>query len=247
VEVALAVLAVTSAVAALALWLKSTKMSRASTEQRLRLQAEVERMTGEKKKMDAKAERASTEVNRLQNQLADAIARRDEKAMGAALWELEIERSFRQWRDVVVPTDPLPAIEGNSGQQLSFAVGREVERLREEVGVAIRFDGGLDLPLEPESALGTLRIAEELLALAAKQSDEVVVSLDQGDEPSISLAMECEGWDGDAGSGHLETELGNMASRLDGWLRWSQNSNDPGKVHVNLRLPAPQPSGPASS
>ncbi len=194
-----------------------------------------------RKESEAASEKALAEAERageLEKALAEAIARRDEKEMAAALWNLEIERSYRQWRDIIVPSAAERAADEVSvGQQLGFAISQDVERLREEVGVAIRFDGGLDIALDPEAALGALRISGELLALAAKEADEIAVSVDQGDEPSVVIVLDCQGWSPDPNMNQrtLIRDLETMANQLGGSLGW--DLSDDGRIKTTLRLP----------
>jgi hypothetical protein len=195
--------------------------------------------------IEARANEESSRASKLEKDLAEAMARKDEKAMAKIMWALELERSHRQWRDVVLPTEPLQTFEGSSGSQLAYALSQEVERLREEVGVAIRFDGGFDIVLDPETALGALRIGEELLAMAAKRADEVDVTLEQtGGEPYgpfIATVLNCRGWE--EGPDPVVSELADtvekMAERLAGSVRWDRSSTS--DLTVTVMLPASIP------
>lgn len=161
--------------------------------------------------------------------------------MASVMWELELERSYRQWRDVIVPdpSSPRPH-EATTGQQLAFAISQEVERLREEVGVSIRFEGSLALEVEAETVLGALRISEELLALAAKSADEIVVRVDEAGDgaPAVSVIVDCVGWeaDDDPTSTDLNNTVQGMAGRLDGWVHWNREGDDHLVISVYLPL-----------
>ncbi len=231
---------------AIAVWMRSTKMQQQAAAAQAELEKRISRQELRASLAESEKEQVRSRAAVLERELAAAVARRDEKAMARALWELELERSYRQWRDVVVPSDASRSGSVNEGQKLTFAVANEVDRLREEVGVAIRFDGALDLPLDPEIALGALRICEELLAMAAKSSDEVVVSMDQGEEPSLTIVLTCAGWE-DVDSGDVKASLQKVARRLDGWLRWEEGQD--GEVSVELKLPAtaPEPESPSAT
>lgn len=218
-------LALVGFVAAAGVWLHSMKRAEREQQRRSELETDLERTQARSKELEVEANESAARVAVLEKDLAEAIARRDEKAMAVAMWELELERSHRQWRDVVVPRDAgRSTLDANIGQQLAFALAQEVDRLREEVGVSIRFDGGLDLVFEAETALGMLRIGEELLALAAKQADDVHVSLDQvdSDTPLLTLTLACGGWTKDdlEEEGELTATIARMATRLDGAIEW---------------------------
>lgn len=192
-------LAAIALIAIVILTIRSSKAAKAAAEEKTGLEAQLEAANDRSRKIEARANEESSRATALEKDLAEAIARRDEKAMAKIMWALELERSHRQWRDVVLPSQPLQTFEGSSGSQLAYALGQEVERLREEVGVAIRFDGGFDLVLDPETALGALRIGEELLAMAAKRADEVDVTLEQTEGmqygPFIATVLNCRGWE----------------------------------------------------
>ena len=225
-------------------WSNKRQDEAAAAEEELEAKLAAEAARAEKAESDR--DTAQYRITKLEKELAEAVSRRDEKAMASALWDLELERSYRQWRDVILPQSSGRTAESVSeGQKLAFAIGQEVDRLREEVGVAIRFDGGLDFPLEPETALGTLRITEELLALAAKRSDELVVRLDQGAAPSLTVSLECLGWLAEPnGDEEVGDSLDRMTTKLDGSMTWSEAEGD---VSCQLTVPLPAtlvPGGP---
>lgn len=241
-------LAVFGFVLAGAVWIFTMKKIEDAEKRELKLQAELKMLEAKSKTMADKAKSVDEYVQEIEKALADAVARRDEKAMATAMWDLELERSYRQWRDVIVPSKArTPWGDISIGQQLAFAIAQEVERLRDEVGVSITFDGGLDLVTDAEVALGVLRISEELLALAAKKADEVTVSVDQGDDPSIVVALHCEGWsrsDDDPATGELGATISSMAGKLDGWIRWETKGDDNTVVTVSVPAPLPTPVEP---
>lgn len=233
-------LAVTGFLIAAWVWLRSMKMQELAAAEQKRLNSELALSSASLAKEKAKNEELSDQTLELEKALAEAVSRRDEKEIAAAMWDLELERSYRQWRDVIVPlVNERNGVKITDGQKLAFAISQEVERLREEVGVSIRFDGSLDLDLDPETALGALRIAEELLALAAKKADEVSVSLDQPEEPSVLLRLECAGWElgDDSIHGDIGESIRRMAEKLEGHISW-QAGSDSG-LAVDVRLPAP--------
>lgn len=238
-------LAAIALVAVVVLAVRSSKQAKVAQQAQDQLQAQLEAANDRSRRIEARANEESSRASKLEKDLAEAMARRDEKAMAKIMWALELERSHRQWRDVVLPSGPLQTFEGSSGSQLAYALGQEVERLREEVGVAIRFDGGFDLVLDPETALGALRIGEELLAMAAKRADEVDVTLEQTEGmqfgPFIATVLNCRGWE--EGPDPVVSELADtvaaMAERLAGSVRWDRSS--PVDLTVTVMLPASIP------
>lgn len=233
-------------VALVAVWIRLSKRIDQERAQRAGVEEQLEAANECSRKIETRANEEAVRASKLEKDLAEAVARRDEKAMAKVMWELELERSRRQWRDVIVPSESLEQLDAaNSGQQLAYALGQEVERLREEVGVSIRVDGTFDIALDPETALGALRIGEELLAMAAKRADEVDVSLDQtGGEPYgpfIATVLGCHGWeDGpDPVVSELAETVSVMAERLAGSVRWDRTSAS--DVTVTVMLPAAIP------
>ena len=232
-----------------AVWFHSSKQQAAAEEERKKLETRLSRSETRNKQVEAKAQAMTTRARELEKDLAEAVARRDEKAMASAMWALELERSYRQWRDVIVP-DPTSSrpFEATSGQQLAFAIGQEVERLREEVGVSIRYQGVLALELESETALGALRISEELLALSAKQADEITVTVESTeDTDAVAVTVDCVGWDSDDDptSTDLNASVQSMAGKLDGWVHWNREGDDHLVISVQLPITAAEPE-PAS-
>ncbi len=228
--------------AAIGIYVRFSMQVKQISEKRAELEGRLSHLEARRKKAERRIDEITERARRLERELAEAVARRDEKAVANALWNLELERSERQWRDVVLPNE----VEGNgdsvsSGRRLAYAIQHEVDRLREEVGVAIRFEGDLDCELGPEAAIASLRISEELLAAASKHADQVAVVLDQGDEPSIAIQFLCDGWDGDLAleDSEMGGNLKSMARRLDGWIRYEQPDSD--TLHVSVRLPAGKP------
>lgn len=221
------------------IWLRSMRQSQDADTALEALQSQLVSARAESKGFKEKAQKGVTRIQVLEKELAEAVARRDEKAMAAVMWELELERSYRQWSDVILPgQDQIDFSIANVGQRLTLAIAHEVDRLRDEVGVSIRFEGLADINLEPETALGLLRICEELLALSAKQADEVDVKLDLGSEPSVSVVVVCVGWE--SAENPQDSELGQMlkqmAQKLDGWIKWDKSGDD--SLTISLSVPA---------
>ncbi|MDQ6698509.1 MAG: hypothetical protein M3Z46_13735, partial [Actinomycetota bacterium] len=115
---------------------------------------------------------------------------RREDAGGDLSWRLVLARIERQWADAVnAGPDERGVIDASSSEQLAQAVARDLERLREEVGVQTtlapaRSDGVID-------PLTTLLAVGEAVALLAYHSEHVLVDLH--DEAVVTG----EDWTGD--------------------------------------------------
>lgn len=104
-------------------------------------------------------------------------------------WRLVLARIERQWANAVgAGADERGVVRGTSDEQLQEALARELERLREEVGLdtAVSRTGAMDV-----HPLLVLLAAGELAALTAPHSERVAVEL--GDR----LLVVGEGWSAD--------------------------------------------------
>jgi len=237
------VLALFGFLLAFAVWYRADKAAKADAAERARLESSIAEAERKQRTLEAKADEVGARLQELERELAEAVARRDEKAMAAAMWQLELERLDRQWRDVIVPADDdRSGAAAVAGAQLAYAIGHDVERLREEVGVSIRAEGAIDVPMEPDAALCALRVTEEVLAMAAKSADEVDVSLSTTDAPSIVVEVACVGWDEGVVDDwtELAATVSAMAERLDGSVGWEDaEAGDAGSQRtVRIELPA---------
>ena len=91
-------------------------------------------------------------------------------------WRLLLARVERQWAGLVnAGPEERGVTEGSRGEQLAQAVQRELERLREEVGVetAMVVDG----PVDARHALTTLLALGEAAAMLAARSERVTIEL----------------------------------------------------------------------
>ena len=98
-------------------------------------------------------------------------------AADAGLWHLLLAHVTRRWAAVVgVPPGNRHMVEGASADQLAQALSREVERLREEVGVDVELT--VAAPVEPRHRVPFLLAAIELLGALASSAERVSVDLD---------------------------------------------------------------------
>ncbi|HEX6569472.1 MAG TPA: hypothetical protein VF015_09910 [Acidimicrobiales bacterium] len=105
----------------------------------------------------------------------------------AGLWHLLLAHVTRRWAAVVgVPPANRDMVEGAAADQLAQALGREVERLREEVGVDVELT--VAGPVEPQDRVPFLLAAIELLGALASSAERVSVDLDG------RLVLVGEGW-----------------------------------------------------
>lgn len=114
-------------------------------------------------------------------------------AVEEQLWLLELDRSDRTWRHSVAvsPADPSPLSE--PADALRAAVEIEAAALHEETGAPLSVRWQLEGP-EPASRLLVLRSAQELLAYAAHEGNEItLLATGAGGEVVLSLTPEEEG------------------------------------------------------
>jgi hypothetical protein len=105
-------------------------------------------------------------------------------------WQLLLARVERHWAGVVnAGADERGVVDGPRSAQLIQAVQRELERLREEVGVETTLAPGA--PVEDELALMTLLAVGEAAAVLASCSEAVAVELGA---PAVVAAQD---WTGD--------------------------------------------------
>lgn len=112
---------------------------------------------------------------------------------GEGLWSLLLAHVTRRWAAVVgVPPDSRALRASTPDDQLVEALGREIERLREEVGVDVEMSvPGRDAPgdeLSPTDRVALLVAALELLGALATTAQRVTVEV--GD----SLVLTGDGW-----------------------------------------------------
>lgn len=108
------------------------------------------------------------------------------------LWDLEVARSERAWRNSVAinPVDDPSPFE-TTKDPVRTAVEIEASALREDVGAMITVDWNAPLIESPSRRLIVVRVAQEMLALAARApgAAKLVVSTD-GDDGELKLEFE---------------------------------------------------------
>lgn len=135
---------------------------------------------------------ALAEATALRERLELSDARvRDEDRPGldaAALWALELSRSERTWRHSVAPApdaeNPFPT----AGDPLRLAVEVEVSALREDVGAAMELEWDVHVD-DPARRMLVLRMVQELLAIAAREQQAVILRGSDGDGAAAVLHL----------------------------------------------------------
>lgn len=120
----------------------------------------------------------------------------DDRPADPTLWPLLLARVERQWADsVAAQPDERGVVDGKPAKQFEQALDRELQRLREEVGVDASLVGSLPELSPAEAASLLLAVAETAASLAASAetvrvelgATVAVVAEGTGDEVRISL------------------------------------------------------------
>ncbi|MGI9595729.1 MAG: hypothetical protein ACR2QK_06195 [Acidimicrobiales bacterium] len=112
------------------------------------------------------------------------------------MWDLEVARSERAWRNSVAinPVDDPSPFE-SCEDPVRTAVEVEASALREDVGAMIAVEWNADLIESPARRLLVLRVAQEMLALAARAPGAARLVVTQGAEDNGELTLEFEAAD----------------------------------------------------
>jgi hypothetical protein len=111
----------------------------------------------------------------------------DGSAAGA--WRIVLSILERRWVGVVgAPPDARGVVSGPVSDQLTEALTRESERLREEVGVDVEVSAAS--PVDPDDPVTFLLAATDLLGVLASVCERIVLTLDG------AVVIVGEGWSG---------------------------------------------------
>lgn len=144
-----------------------------------------------------------------------------------ATWPILLATLARRWAAAVgAPPDTRGVRTGTVSEQLIEALGRESERLREEVGVDVEVHAGGSV--EPTDPVTFLLAATDVLGVLAAACERVVMHLDDG------VVLTGEGWSGPAD----ELELARARAAASG-MTADTLSVDGESVTVTLRPWAP--------
>lgn len=194
------VIAVAALAAALVLLKSRGDLRRQLTAERDELQNRVESLTAANARTAEDADRQRQRADELAVLLEAATTDPAHRPVAGAagdggaaepddggLWDLLLAHVARRWAAVVgVPPGNRDMVEGAAADQLAQALGREVERLREEVGVDVELT--VAGPVEPQDRVPFLLAAIELLGALASSAERVSVDLDH------RLVLVGEGW-----------------------------------------------------
>jgi hypothetical protein len=173
-----------------------------------------------------------SQVERLEHRLTlDAGPR----GLPDALWRLELLRQHRVgWGRGTVPDVEGPA---DPASRLAAALATEVELVREDVGTYAELgEGALDGgQLDAAFALGTLRMAQELLAGVAKRSEAITMTV-RTTPDTVGLTVSCSGWTAEGDAATALEAVAASAADLAGSLTVTE---DGGSLVADVTLPRP--------
>jgi hypothetical protein len=116
----------------------------------------------------------------------------NDDANAEMLWDLEVARSERAWRNSVAinPVDDPSPFE-TTEDPVRTAVEIEASALREDVGAMITVDWTAGLIESPSRRLIVVRVAQEMLALASRAPGAAKLMVaEQGDDGELTLEFE---------------------------------------------------------
>jgi hypothetical protein len=154
--------------------------------------AAVETLTQQRDRVSS-AERATAEAavrtGEYQALLGSVDASTAAPVVPGATWAILLATLARRWAGVVgAPPEARGVRSGTVSEQLAEALGREAERLREEVGVDVEVRGSDSG--EPGDPVTFLLVATDVLGVLAAVCERVTMALDQG------LVLTGDGWSG---------------------------------------------------
>jgi hypothetical protein len=152
--------------------------------------AAVEALTQQRGRLSS-AERATAEAAVRANDYQALLGSVDGSAAATdvpgATWAILLAILARRWAGVVgAPPDDRGVRSGTVAEQLEEALGREGERLREEVGVDVEVRTGA--AVEPRDPVTFLLAATDVLGVLAAVCERVTIELDVG------VVLTGEGW-----------------------------------------------------
>jgi hypothetical protein len=152
----------------------------AVTAERDELAGSTEWLTASNSRLEADADRQRERTAELEARL-DAATRAASGGAADGLWQLLLAHLTRRWAAMVgVPPEGRTVVAGPGSAQLAEALSREIERLREEVGVDVDLvadDDGAHLGDDPGDRVPVLLAAVELLGVLAASCQQVTVEL----------------------------------------------------------------------
>jgi hypothetical protein len=152
--------------------------------------AAVEALTQQRDRLSS-AERATAEAAVRANEYQALLGTVDGSAAASdvpgATWAILLAILARRWAGVVgAPPDDRGVRSGTVSEQLEEALGREAERLREEVGVDVEVNTAG--AVEPRDPVTFLLAATDVLGVLAAVCERVTIDLDE------AVVLKGEGW-----------------------------------------------------
>ncbi len=143
-------------------------------------------------------ETARAELDQLRQATAPAAAGTGTGGSGSGidpelLWALEMTRSERTWRHSVAVDPNAPSPFPDAPDPLRFAVEVEAAALREEVGAFVHLQWDAEAVADPVRRLLVLRVANELLAAAAREPQPFEMIASGSDEIKLLVRSTEEG------------------------------------------------------
>ncbi len=188
------------------------------------------------------ATRRRDEADALAVKLRDTVARLEHQltlesgppGLAEALWRLEQVRQHRGgWTRAPVPGGTELR---SPAERLTAALANEVELVREDVGTYVEIgEPSFETDLDSAFALGTLRMAQEILAAVAKRCDAITVTVRTGVD-SVGLTVSCTGWSGEPEASHTLDVIATAAGDLAGDLVVTETD---GSLVADVTLPRP--------
>ncbi len=180
------------------------RYSRAADAVRAARDAAMEEQSAQMAALVDERSELQSRLDQLGGALTEASARPDFKLAEAAhsgivepltLWELEKARAERRWRHAVATnpeSDPSPFDEPGV-DPVRLAIEVEAAALREEVGAFITVDWQAEPITDPARCHLILRVAQEILASAAREPEATRLLISGDDEISMKLTAADEG------------------------------------------------------
>jgi hypothetical protein len=194
--------------------------------------AERQRRSAEERAQGARSGAADAEAV-----LTEVLSGGVDTALAHALLDMELSRIDRAWRATIAPMAADGAVDGgSSGSLITTAIAHELERAREEVGIATEMAGRLDADLEPLVALVALRAVQELVAETIRCCNSVEVTFGDGASDGAAVTVSGEGG-GDAAPD--VARVGKLVAVVAGSV--TSSTTDDGSVATEVRVPSAVP------
>ncbi len=159
----------------------------------------VDKLTSELDEIRIERDRLETSLTDLKQSAVKAQEREAAEALNgsgpiraATLWDLELSRSARTWRTSVATNPDIQKTPFDDAENpVRTAVEIEAAALREDVGASVRVDWKAGTIDDPARCHLVLRLAQEMMATAAREASPTKLTVEGDDE--VSLQIEPDG------------------------------------------------------